>query len=93
MLGVFDWSGNNPLPPEIWLLPYFLPLHPGRLFSIDPIENVFSSNKISPIIIYYCLKNEFEPHKHHIMLHNAMGLNLYVMVSFLFGYESNICGI
>ncbi|KAM7275620.1 hypothetical protein ACFE04_017486 [Oxalis oulophora] len=22
VLGVFEWSGNNPLPPEIWLLPH-----------------------------------------------------------------------
>ncbi|KAI3963265.1 hypothetical protein MKW92_025056, partial [Papaver armeniacum] len=28
VLGVFEWSGNNPLPPEIWLLPYILPFHP-----------------------------------------------------------------
>ncbi|XP_031504247.1 cycloartenol synthase 2-like isoform X2 [Nymphaea colorata] len=32
VLGVYDWSGNNPLPPEIWLLPYFIPLHPGRMW-------------------------------------------------------------
>ncbi|KAJ3699987.1 hypothetical protein LUZ61_003692 [Rhynchospora tenuis] len=32
VLGVFDWSGNNPLPPEIWLLPYILPVHPGRMW-------------------------------------------------------------
>ncbi|GMP93499.1 hypothetical protein CsSME_00043288 [Camellia sinensis var. sinensis] len=29
VLGVYEWSGNNPLPPEIWLLPYFFPIHPG----------------------------------------------------------------
>uniref|UniRef100_A0A0D9YM42 Squalene cyclase C-terminal domain-containing protein n=1 Tax=Oryza glumipatula TaxID=40148 RepID=A0A0D9YM42_9ORYZ len=29
VLGVFDWSGNNPLLPELWMLPYFLPFHPG----------------------------------------------------------------
>ncbi|KAK3010013.1 hypothetical protein RJ639_011016, partial [Escallonia herrerae] len=34
VLGVYEWSGNNPLPPEIWLLPYFLPIHPG-LFHIN----------------------------------------------------------
>ncbi|KAF3775945.1 Cycloartenol synthase [Nymphaea thermarum] len=28
VLGVYDWSGINPLPPEMWLLPYFLPFHP-----------------------------------------------------------------
>nr|BBE49396.1 cycloartenol synthase [Polystichum fibrilloso-paleaceum (nom. illeg.)] len=32
VLGVFEWTGNNPLPPEIWLLPYFLPMHPGRMW-------------------------------------------------------------
>ena len=29
VLGVFDWSGNNPVPPELSLLPYQLPFHPG----------------------------------------------------------------
>nr|BAI48072.1 cycloartenol synthase [Goniophlebium niponicum] len=32
VLGVFERTGNNPLPPEIWLLPYFLPIHPGRMW-------------------------------------------------------------
>jgi cycloartenol synthase len=32
VLGAFEWSGNNPLPPEIWMLPYFLPMHPGRMW-------------------------------------------------------------
>uniref|UniRef100_A0A803P4U2 Cycloartenol synthase n=1 Tax=Cannabis sativa TaxID=3483 RepID=A0A803P4U2_CANSA len=33
VLGVYEWSGNNPLPPELWLLPYTLnPLHPGRMW-------------------------------------------------------------
>nr|GMC65029.1 cycloartenol synthase-like [Ipomoea batatas] len=29
VLGVYEWSGNNPLPPELWLLPYILPIHPA----------------------------------------------------------------
>ncbi|CAN6445099.1 unnamed protein product [Victoria cruziana] len=32
VLGVYDWSGNNPLPPETWLLPYIIPLHPAVFF-------------------------------------------------------------
>ncbi|CAA7018021.1 unnamed protein product [Microthlaspi erraticum] len=32
VLGVYDWNGNNPLPPELWLLPYALPFHPGRMW-------------------------------------------------------------
>lgn len=30
VLGVYEWEGMNPIPPEFWLLPYWLPLHPGR---------------------------------------------------------------
>lgn len=22
LLGVYDWMGQNPMPPEMWLLPY-----------------------------------------------------------------------
>ncbi|RLM79213.1 cycloartenol synthase [Panicum miliaceum] len=32
VIGVFEWSGNNPVPPEVWLLPYILPFHPGRMW-------------------------------------------------------------
>uniref|UniRef100_A0A1J3F9H3 Terpene cyclase/mutase family member n=2 Tax=Noccaea caerulescens TaxID=107243 RepID=A0A1J3F9H3_NOCCA len=27
ILGIYDWAGTNPMPPEIWLLPSFLPIH------------------------------------------------------------------
>ncbi|KAG2650809.1 hypothetical protein PVAP13_1NG168000 [Panicum virgatum] len=29
ILGLYDWSGNNPIFPELWLAPKFLPFHPG----------------------------------------------------------------
>ena len=32
LLGVYDWRGLNPLPPEMWLLPYSLLVHPGRFW-------------------------------------------------------------
>ncbi|XP_047047255.1 achilleol B synthase-like [Lolium rigidum] len=32
ILGIYDWSGNNPIIPELWLVPYFLPIHPGRFW-------------------------------------------------------------
>ncbi|KAI3853099.1 hypothetical protein MKW92_008069, partial [Papaver armeniacum] len=28
ILGVYDWSGCNPMPPEFWLLPSIVPTHP-----------------------------------------------------------------
>ncbi|CAN7021069.1 unnamed protein product [Brassica rapa subsp. trilocularis] len=30
ILGIYDWSGTNPMPPEIWLLPSWLPIHLGK---------------------------------------------------------------
>lgn len=30
VLNLYKWEGVNPAPPETWLLPYFLPIHPGR---------------------------------------------------------------
>lgn len=30
LLNLYDWSGVNPSPPEFWMLPYWLPFHPGR---------------------------------------------------------------
>ncbi|KAG6747558.1 hypothetical protein POTOM_047444 [Populus tomentosa] len=29
ILGLFDWLGCNPMPPEFWILPSTLPIHPG----------------------------------------------------------------
>ncbi|KAJ3034889.1 Lanosterol synthase (Oxidosqualene--lanosterol cyclase) [Rhizophlyctis rosea] len=30
VLNVYEWEGMNPVPPELWLLPYSLSVHPGR---------------------------------------------------------------
>lgn len=31
VLGVYEWDGCNPTPPELWLSPELLPMHPGKL--------------------------------------------------------------
>ncbi|GFY80550.1 cycloartenol synthase 1 [Actinidia rufa] len=54
VLGVFDWSGNNPLPPEIWLLPYILPIHPGRMWChcrmvYLPMSYLYGKRFVGPI--------------------------------------------
>ncbi|TVU08995.1 hypothetical protein EJB05_42429, partial [Eragrostis curvula] len=33
VMGVYDWSGNNPIIPELWLIPYYLPIHPAFLYG------------------------------------------------------------
>ncbi|KAJ8509454.1 hypothetical protein ONZ45_g8374 [Pleurotus djamor] len=30
VLNVYEWEGNNPIPPELWLLPEWVPIHPWR---------------------------------------------------------------
>ncbi|XP_060669413.1 beta-amyrin synthase-like [Ziziphus jujuba] len=32
ILGLFDWAGCNPMPPEFWILPSFLPVHPAKMW-------------------------------------------------------------
>ncbi|KAG4957578.1 hypothetical protein JHK85_043958 [Glycine max] len=34
VLGVYEWSGMKPIPPEIWLFPYFVPFHPGPINAL-----------------------------------------------------------
>ncbi|XAR63728.1 Beta-amyrin synthase [Bertholletia excelsa] len=32
IFGLFDWSGCNPMPPEFWILPPYLPMHPAKMW-------------------------------------------------------------
>jgi len=32
VLGVYEWDGMNPVPTEPWMLPYFVPIHPARMW-------------------------------------------------------------
>nr|QJA18438.1 oxidosqualene cyclase 7 [Andrographis paniculata] len=32
VLGVYDWDGCNPLPPEFWLFPSFMAFHPAKMW-------------------------------------------------------------
>ncbi|KAI8565908.1 hypothetical protein RHMOL_Rhmol03G0297400 [Rhododendron molle] len=54
VLGVFEWSGNNPLPPEMYLLPYILPVHPGRMWChcrmvYLPMSYLYGKRFVGPI--------------------------------------------
>ena len=31
-LGVYEWEGVNSIPAEMWLFPYWFPLHPGKMW-------------------------------------------------------------
>jgi lanosterol synthase len=32
ILNVYSWEGNNSIPPELWLLPKFIPFYPGNMW-------------------------------------------------------------
>ncbi|NP_001310632.1 cycloartenol synthase [Ricinus communis] len=54
VLGAYEWSGNNPLPPEMWLLPYILPVHPGRMWChcrmvYLPMSYLYGKRFVGPI--------------------------------------------
>ncbi|XP_022723277.1 cycloartenol synthase-like isoform X2 [Durio zibethinus] len=54
VLGAYEWSGNNPLPPEVWLCPYFLPVHPGRMWChcrmvYLPMSYLYGKRFVGPI--------------------------------------------
>ncbi|KAF9181135.1 Lanosterol synthase (Oxidosqualene--lanosterol cyclase) [Haplosporangium sp. Z 767] len=53
-LGVYDWEGMNPVPPELWLLPHFLPIHPGRYWCHTrnvyiPMSYVYGRRATAPL--------------------------------------------
>ncbi|KAL6888525.1 hypothetical protein ACP4OV_009551 [Aristida adscensionis] len=56
ILGVYDWSGNNPIFPELWLAPKFLPFHLGKFWCLCrmlylPIAYIFGKRFVGPITL------------------------------------------
>ncbi|KAJ0076282.1 hypothetical protein Patl1_35145 [Pistacia atlantica] len=54
ILGVYEWSGCNPMPPEFWSFPSFLPIHPAKLLShcrltYMPMSYLYGKRFVGPI--------------------------------------------
>ncbi|CAN1814913.1 Beta-amyrin synthase [Linum perenne] len=54
IFGVYDWSGTNPMPPELWLLPSFLPVHLGKMLCYCrlvymPMSYLYGKRFVGPI--------------------------------------------
>lgn len=70
-LGVYDWSGCNPVPPEIWLLPSSFPINPGQLLSFCrlvylPISYLFGKRFVSQITnLVLALREELYVEPYH----------------------------
>lgn len=53
VLGLYDYRGVQPVPPELWLLPRFLPFHPSRLWChvravYLPLSYLFATRATCP---------------------------------------------
>ncbi|KAF9526128.1 terpenoid cyclases/protein prenyltransferase alpha-alpha toroid [Crepidotus variabilis] len=53
LLNVYDWAGNNPVPPELWALPDWLPFHPHKWWI--HVRNVYI-----PMSYLYGVKYQME---------------------------------
>ncbi|CAN1814941.1 Beta-amyrin synthase [Linum perenne] len=56
ILGVYDWSGTNPMPPELWLLPSFLPMNLGKMMCYTrlvymPMSYLYGKRFVGPITV------------------------------------------
>ncbi|KAG0548690.1 hypothetical protein BDA96_01G188600 [Sorghum bicolor] len=54
VVGAYDWSGNNAIIPELWMLPHFLPIHPGRFWCFCrmvymPMAYIYGKKFVGPI--------------------------------------------
>ncbi|TPX32405.1 hypothetical protein SmJEL517_g04428 [Synchytrium microbalum] len=54
VLGCYDWAGNNPVPPELWILPQALPFHPGNMWCHSrmvalPMSWLYGKRYVGPI--------------------------------------------
>uniref|UniRef100_A0A7N2LVT2 Beta-amyrin synthase n=1 Tax=Quercus lobata TaxID=97700 RepID=A0A7N2LVT2_QUELO len=54
ILGLFEWIGSNPMPPEFWILPSFLPMHPAKMLCYCrmvcmPMSYLYGKRFVGPI--------------------------------------------
>ncbi|KAJ0083458.1 hypothetical protein Patl1_30981 [Pistacia atlantica] len=54
IFGVYEWSGTNPMPPEFWILPSFLPVHPTKVWCYFrtvymPMSYLYGKKFVAPI--------------------------------------------
>nr|KJB83338.1 hypothetical protein B456_013G241900 [Gossypium raimondii] len=74
VLGIYEWSGNNPFLPELWLLPYRLnPIHPGRMWCHSrmvylPMSYLYATKFVGPITsLILSLRRELYPLPYHLV--------------------------
>ncbi|XP_004513122.1 probable oxidosqualene cyclase [Cicer arietinum] len=73
VLGVYEWSGMKSIPPEIWLLPYFVPFHPGKMWCHTrlvylPMSYLYGTRFVGPFTpIISSLRTELYTIPYHLL--------------------------
>ncbi|KAG8089612.1 hypothetical protein GUJ93_ZPchr0011g28904 [Zizania palustris] len=54
VIGVYDWSGNKAIIPELWMVPHFLPIHPAKFWCFVrmiymPMAYLYGKKFVGPI--------------------------------------------
>ncbi|KAM1657956.1 hypothetical protein ACFX1Q_046112 [Malus domestica] len=54
ILGVYDWEGSNPMPPEFWTRSTLLPSHPSKMLcysrlTYPPMSYFYATRFVGPI--------------------------------------------
>uniref|UniRef100_A0A0D9VC23 Terpene cyclase/mutase family member n=1 Tax=Leersia perrieri TaxID=77586 RepID=A0A0D9VC23_9ORYZ len=71
ILGVYEWSGNNPIFPELWLAPQFLSFYPGKFWCLArmvylPMAYLYGKKFVGPITpTILALREEIYPAHYH----------------------------
>nr|XP_043619398.1 dammarenediol II synthase-like [Erigeron canadensis] len=71
VLGVYEWEGCNPIPPEFWLFPETLPYHPAKMWcycrtTYMPMSYLYGTKFHGPITdLVLQLRQEMHPIPYH----------------------------
>ncbi|KZT09915.1 terpene synthase [Laetiporus sulphureus 93-53] len=85
VLNVYDWDGNNPIPPELWLLPDALPFHPHRWW-------IHTRNVYIPMAYLYAIRYKMEENDLIHSLRQELYTQDYHMIDWP-AQRNNICKV
>ncbi|CAN1340500.1 Lupeol synthase [Linum perenne] len=77
VLGLYEWSGCNPFPPELWLVPLSSPIHPGKMLCYCrlvymPMSYIYGKRFVGPITqLILSLREELYNEPYHVVNWNA----------------------
>ncbi|XP_065866273.1 lupeol synthase-like isoform X1 [Euphorbia lathyris] len=78
ILGVYEWDGSNPMPPEFWDFPTIFPMHPGKMFcycrvTYMPMSYLYGKRFVGPITpLILQLRQEIYNQPYHTINWNSV---------------------